>query len=67
MNEQDNDVMALLKRMQQQLAFLEKKMDTLIQRTQQQRQPFNRPQRSWRPGHFAPKKKPFFGHGRGPS
>ena len=83
MSEQENDMMALLKRMQQQLAFLEKKMDTLIQQTQQPKQPFNR-ERSWRPkppwqsrpgqdhrregqAHFAPKKKPFFGHHRGPA
>lgn len=40
-----NDMMALLKRMQQQLAFLEKKMDTLIQQTQQK--PFDRGPRNF--------------------
>jgi hypothetical protein len=65
MNEPENDVLSLLKRMQQQLGFLEKKMDTLIHQTQNQQrpqQPF-RGERSWRPKPpwQHDKKKPFFG------
>ena len=49
MSEQQTEVMALLQRMQQQLTYLEKKLDTLIQQSQQK--PFNRdnPQRPFRP------------------
>ena len=98
MSEQEQDVVALLQKMQQQLVYLEKKIDTLIQQSQQK--PFSRPggnfSRPFRPfgrpggnrpdgqgrpdrprsfghsqgghggggGHFAPKKKPFFGRGK---
>ncbi len=52
----DQDVVALIKRMQQQLAFLEKKMDILISQTQSMpagerhfAKPFRAPGRSHRP------------------
>ena len=63
MNEHETELMALLQRMQQQLTFLEKKLDTLLQLSQQsQPKPFERPERTFsksfrsygrpdRPGH----------------
>ena len=60
MNENETDVVALLQRMQQQLTFLEKKLDTLLQQAQQaqaQPKPFNnRPERTF--------SKPFRPYGR---
>ena len=57
MSEQETDMMALLQRMQQQLTFLEKKLDTLLQQSQQaQARPFDRPKR--------PFSRPFRPHGR---
>ncbi len=52
----DLDIVAVLRRMQQQLAFLEKKIDTLIKQSPERsgsQRPFNRDrgfQRSFRPG-----------------
>ena len=62
MSEQETDVMAILQRMQQQLTYLEKKLDTLIQNSQ--RKPFN-PERNFsRP--FRPFNRPN-GPSHGPS
>ena len=47
MSEQEADVMTVLQKMQQQLVYLEKKLDTLLQQTQQK--PFNRDMNSSRP------------------
>lgn len=47
MSEQGQDMMALLQRMQQQMTYLEKKLDTLIQNSQQK--PFNRDRNFSRP------------------
>ena len=66
--EQPTEVMVLLQRMQQQLTYLEKKIDTLIQ--QAQPRPFGRERIS--PGPYRPfnrPNRPDQGHryGRGPS
>ena len=71
MSEQELNVMELLQRMQQQLTYLEKKIDTLIQ--QSQPKPFNRegnfskPFRPFnRPARPDQGRGPGYGPGRGP-
>ena len=68
MSEQEMDMMALLQKMQQQLVFLEKKMDTLLQQSQQ-KPSFNRERSFSKP--FRPFNRPGGGHrpdgGHGPS
>ena len=77
MSEQEMDMMALLQKMQQQLVFLEKKLDTLLQQSQQKpsfggnrERSFSKPFRPFtRPGGHRPDGHgPSFGHGpnRGP-
>ncbi len=69
MTEQDVDTIALLQKVQQQLAFIEKKLDTLIQ--QSQPKPFNRegsfskPFRSFRPHRPEHGHRPEYGQGQG--
>ena len=66
MSEQETEVMALLQRMQQQLTYLEKKLDTLIH--QSQPKPFNREgnfQRPYRP--FRPNRPEGHGNSHSPS
>jgi hypothetical protein len=67
MNEHESDVMALLQRMQQQLTFLEKKLDTLLQQSQQsQSKPFARPERTFsKPFRPYGGPHPSGGHGHG--
>jgi hypothetical protein len=57
MSENETEVITLLQRMQQQLTFLEKKLDTLLQQSQRS-QPFKGPNRSF--------SKPFRPYGRPP-
>ena len=66
MSEHETDVKELLQRMQQQLMFLEKKLDTLIQQSRpkpfNQERPFSRPFRPYgRPQH-----RPDQGQSHGP-
>lgn len=66
MSELDKEVITLLQRMQQQLTYLEKKLDTLIQQSQQKS--FSGGMNSPRP--FRPFKRPNrpdSGHAHGPS
>ena len=67
MSEHETEMMELLQRMQQQLTFLEKKMDTLLQQTQQRPPaPFNRERNFSRP--FRPQfGRPNRPDGQGPS
>ena len=53
----ESDILVLIKKMQQQLVFLEKKIDTLISQSQEKpfrekqfSKPFRSPDRSYRPG-----------------
>ena len=63
MNEQPADVTAILQRIQQQLTYLEKKLDTLLQQSQQ-KPSFNRERNFSRP--FRPFNRPNR-PGQGPS
>ena len=66
MSEQEPDVMTVLQKMQQQLVYLEKKLDTLIQQTQQK--PFNREMsssRPFRPSFRRPDQRPGQSYGQG--
>ena len=49
MTEHETDVLEILQRMQQQLSFLEKKIDALIHNSQSQSRPFNRERNFSRP------------------
>ena len=63
MSEQQTEVMAVLQKMQQQLVYLEKKLDTLLQQSQQ-RPSFNREMNSQRPFRpFNRPNRPNQGHG----
>ena len=55
MSEQDTDIMSVLQKMQQQLTYLEKKIDTILQQ-QSQPKPFDRGPRNF--------SKPFRPYGR---
>ncbi len=48
MSEQETDILVLLQKMQQQLTYLEKKLDTLLQKSEQKPQ-FNRDRNFSRP------------------
>ena len=68
MTEHETDVMELLQRMQLQMTFLEKKLDTLIQQSRPKMstfRPYGRPPhrhpQSHGQGNFVPKKKTYFG------
>jgi len=72
MSENETEMMELLQRMQQQLVFLEKKVDTLLQQTQQRPPSFNRERnfsRPFRPPFGRPNRPDGHGpsHGHGPS
>ena len=69
MSERETEMMELLQRMQQQLTFLEKKVDTLLQQTQQKPPSFNRERnfsRPFRPPFGRPNRPDGHGPSRGP-